>query len=51
MTGLKGMASSCAGSVWVGHKETLLIRKSSQALGRVAQGGGGVGLIVQTPVP
>lgn len=30
------------GEVQVGNEETFLLRKSSQALGRVAQGGGGV---------
>jgi len=40
--GLEGTASSCArgGSCW--KLEKFLLRKSSQALGRVAQGGGGV---------
>jgi len=36
------MASSCTGEVQVGNEETFLLRKSSQALGGVAQGGGGV---------
>ena len=30
------------GEVQVGNEETFLLRKSSQALGQVAQGGGGV---------
>ena len=30
------------GEVRVGNEETFLLRKSSQALGRVAQGGGGI---------
>ena len=36
------MASSCVGEVQVGNEETFLLRKSGQALGRAAQGGGGV---------
>ena len=42
MIGLEGMASSCTGEVQVGNEEPFLLGKSSQALGRVAQGGGGV---------
>ncbi|EOB08275.1 hypothetical protein Anapl_01498, partial [Anas platyrhynchos] len=30
------------GEVHVGNEETFLLRKSSQALGRVAQGDGGI---------
>lgn len=30
------------GKVWVGKEGTFLLRKSSQAWGRVAEGGGGV---------
>ncbi|EOB05890.1 hypothetical protein Anapl_07549, partial [Anas platyrhynchos] len=42
MIGLEGMASSCTGEVQVGNEKTFLLRKSSQALQRVAQAGGGV---------
>ena len=42
VTGQEGMASNCVGGVHVVNQETFLLRKSSQALERVAQGGGGV---------
>jgi len=36
------MSQVVPGEVQVGNEETFLLRKSSQALGRVARGGGGV---------